>query len=63
VPVPRDVSTLRGNIHYYQDIKVIPTFHPAALLRNPGWKRYVWEDIQLLRREYDREVSSDFNGA
>ena len=57
------ISTLRGNIHYYQDIKVIPTFHPAALLRNPGWKRFVWEDIQLLRREYDREVSSEFNDA
>lgn len=51
------ISALRGNIHYYQDIKVLPTYHPAALLRNPGWKRFVWEDVQLLRKEYDRESS------
>lgn len=53
------ISALRGQIHYYQDIKVIPTYHPAALLRNPGWKRYVWEDIQLLGREYEREVARE----
>jgi len=53
------ISSLRGQVHYYQDIKVIPTYHPAALLRNPSWKRSVWEDIQLLKREYTREVQRD----
>lgn len=49
------MGRLRGKIHYYRDrIMVLPTYHPAALLRNPGWKRVVWEDVQLLRREYLR---------
>jgi len=49
------MGRLRGKIHYYRDrIMVLPTYHPAALLRNPGWKRTVWEDMQLLRREYLR---------
>jgi DNA polymerase len=29
------------------------TYHPAALLRNPGWKRGCWEDVQLFRKMYD----------
>jgi DNA polymerase len=48
------ISRLRGRIHYYRGIPVVPTFHPAALLRNPSWKKPTWEDVQLLRREYDR---------
>jgi uracil-DNA glycosylase family 4 len=49
------MGQLRGKIHYYQDrIMVLPTYHPAALLRNPAWKRTVWEDVQLLRQEYLR---------
>lgn len=48
------ISRLRGRIHYYRGIPVVPTFHPAALLRNPAWKKPTWEDVQLLRREYDR---------
>lgn len=51
------ISRLRGRIHYYRGIPVIPTFHPAALLRNPAWKKPTWEDVQLLRREYDRLVA------
>jgi uracil-DNA glycosylase len=35
--------------------KLMVTFHPAALLRNPNWKRPVWEDVKLLRSEYDKE--------
>jgi uracil-DNA glycosylase len=49
------MGQLRGKIHYYRDrIMVLPTYHPAALLRNPEWKRVVWEDMQTLRREYLR---------
>ena len=51
------ISKLRGQIHYYHDIKLIPTFHPAALLRNPAWKRQTWEDVQLLRTVYDQEIA------
>jgi len=47
------LSTLRGKVHWYQGIKVIVTYHPAALLRHPQWKRPTWEDVKFLRREYD----------
>ena len=36
------------------NIPLIVTYHPAALLRNPSWKRPTWEDVQLARRLYDR---------
>jgi DNA polymerase len=48
------ITKLRGKVHEYRGIPLVPTFHPAALLRNPQWKRPTWEDVQLLRREYDR---------
>jgi DNA polymerase len=50
------ISKLRGQIHHYQNIKLVPTFHPAALLRNPGWKRDTWEDVKLVRKIYDQEA-------
>ncbi len=40
--------------HEYAGIKVYPTYHPAALLRNPNWKRPAWADFQAIRKEYDR---------
>ncbi len=46
------ISRLRGRFYDYQGIRLIPTFHPAYLLRNPEKKREVWEDIQMLMREY-----------
>lgn len=44
----RPVSKLRGRFHTYQNIKVMPTFHPAYLLRNPDQKRAVWEDMKKI---------------
>ncbi|TRZ65943.1 uracil-DNA glycosylase [bacterium] len=35
-------------------IKVLVTYHPAALLRNPNWKRPTWDDVKLLKKEYDK---------
>jgi DNA polymerase len=55
------ISRLRGRIHYYRDIPVVPTFHPAALLRNPAWKKPTWEDVQMLRQEYDRLLAASGN--
>ena len=53
------VGKLRGRVlQYKKRIKVVPTYHPAALLRNPNFKRTVWEDVQLLRAEYLRELQS-----
>ncbi len=47
------LTELRNNIYMYQGIKVMVTFHPAALLRNPNWKRPAWEDVQKMRKLYD----------
>lgn len=44
------ISHLRGRFHTWQGIQLIPTFHPAYLLRNPSSKRQVWEDMQQLMR-------------
>ena len=48
------ISHLRGNFHEYQGIPLMPTYHPAYLLRNPGRKRDVWEDMKRIKKEYDR---------
>ena len=50
------IGKLRGRIHPYGSAVLIPTFHPAFLLRNPGpeYRRMAWEDLKLARREYDR---------
>jgi DNA polymerase len=45
------ISRLRGQWHDYRGIKLMPTFHPAYLLRNPGEKRLVWEDIKQVMAE------------
>lgn len=47
------ISKLRGRFHDYHGIPVLPTFHPAYLLRNPHEKKTVWEDMKLLMREYE----------
>ena len=36
---------------------MVVTYHPAALLRNPQWKRPTWEDVKLLRTKYDQLVN------
>ncbi len=43
------ISRLRGRVFDYRGAKLIPTFHPAYLLRNPASKREVWEDMKLVR--------------
>jgi DNA polymerase len=47
------IGKLRGQIHRYYGVPLIVTYHPAALLRNPAWKRPTWEDVQLARRILD----------
>ena len=47
------LGKLRGQIHLYNDVPVIVTYHPAALLRNEAWKRPTWEDVQRARRVLD----------
>ncbi len=51
------MNALRGKLHRWRNIDVIVTYHPAALLRNPSWKKLCWEDVQMLRRLYDEKYS------
>jgi uracil-DNA glycosylase len=51
------IGKLRGQIHRYYGVPLIVTYHPAALLRNPAWKRPTWEDVQLARRILDRALA------
>ncbi len=46
------ISRLRGRFLDYEGIRIMPTFHPAYLLRNPEKKREVWEDMKLLMKEF-----------
>ena len=47
------LASLRGKFHDYYGLPLMVTYHPAALLRNPQWKRPTWEDVKLLRTRYD----------
>ena len=47
------IGKLRGAMHWYHGTPLIATYHPAALLRNPGWKKPTWEDVKLVRRILD----------
>jgi len=49
--VKTPITRMRGNWHEYLGVKVMPTFHPAYLLRTPGDKRLVWADIKLVMAE------------
>ena len=50
---------LRESVHQYYGIPLIVTYHPAALLRNPNWKRPTWEDVKLARRILDSHSRPD----
>lgn len=47
------LGQLRESTYEFNGIKVMATYHPAALLRNPNWKRGCWEDVQKFRKLYD----------
>lgn len=49
------LGKLRGSFHDWNGRKVVVTYHPAALLRNPNWKRPAWEDLQMLMGELGLE--------
>jgi uracil-DNA glycosylase family 4 len=54
--VKTPISKLRGTWHEFNSIKLMPTFHPAYLLRNPGDKRLVWADIQEVMKFLGRPI-------
>ena len=47
--VDKSLKDMRKKIHNYHDSDLIVTYHPAALLRNPNWKPYAWEDFKWIR--------------
>jgi uracil-DNA glycosylase family 4 len=59
------IGRLRGQRHHVGGAVVIPTYHPAFLLRNPGpsYRRQAYDDLKLIRREYDRVRGAAPTGA
>ena len=51
------LGRLRNNFHKFHGRELLATYHPAALLRYPKYKRPTWEDVQMLRKRYDELVS------
>lgn len=47
------MNRLRGRFHTFGKAIMMPTYHPAALLRNPAYKKPVWEDVQMIQRELE----------
>lgn len=47
------LKDMRQKFHEFHGRELFATYHPAALLRNPNWKRPTWEDVQMLRARYD----------
>lgn len=53
------LGNLRGKFHSYGRAKVMVTYHPAALLRNPGFRKPLWDDIQVVMKELGIHKSGD----
>ena len=49
------ITRLRGNWREYQGVKLMPTFHPAYLLRSPAEKRKAWEDLQQVMKLFGKQ--------
>lgn len=52
--VKRSLGDLRNQVHRYGSIPLVVTYHPAALLRNPNWKKPTWDDVRIARQLLDR---------
>ena len=52
--VKKSLSELRNKVHSYNGIPLVVTYHPAALLRNPNWKKSTWDDVRIARQLLDR---------
>ncbi len=52
------MADTRGKLLEYHGIKLLVTYHPAALLRNPNWKKSTWEDVKYLRKLYDEYLEN-----
>ncbi|HEU4588710.1 MAG TPA: uracil-DNA glycosylase [Gemmatimonadales bacterium] len=52
--VKKSLGELRGKVHHFGKIPLVVTYHPAALLRNPNWKKPTWDDVRIARQLLDR---------
>lgn len=52
--VRKALGQLRERVHLYHGIPLVVTYHPAALLRNPHWKKPTWDDVRIARQLLDR---------
>ena len=50
------ITKIRGEVRDYQGIRLVPTFHPAYLLRNPPAKKFVWVDLQKVKKLLDEQA-------
>ena len=57
------ISRLRGQFFEYEGIKLIPTYHPAYLLRNSAGKKDVWDDMKMIAKELGLKVPRKKEGA
>jgi len=57
------ISRLRGKFYDYRGVKLMPTYHPAYLLRNPGEKKDVWEDMKKVAKELGLKIPRKRGGA
>ncbi len=51
----KSLGQMRNCVHDFLGIPLVVTYHPAALLRNPNWKRPTWDDVRIARRILDRD--------
>lgn len=49
----QSLGSLRGRVHQFRGVPLIVTYHPAALLRNPHWKKPTWDDVRIARQLVD----------
>jgi len=49
----QSLGALRNKVHRFRGVPVIVTYHPAALLRNPNWKKPTWDDVRIAHRLID----------
>lgn len=52
--VRKSLGQLRERVHSYHGIPLVVTYHPAALLRNPHWKKPTWDDVRIARQLLER---------
>ena len=57
--VKQGITRLRGQFHDYHGVKVMPTFHPAYLLRDPSKKKETWEDLKKVRDYLETTAKRD----